>query len=154
MALIEIFVTILPPVPRLGPPPPALVPAPYVPALPTPPRPEEHVLPVDTHPHPAAPAGHKCAEYGYLPRTSRLKFAARLLPPPIEAKLAAAAAAKAKEWDPRKSVFKPRLTECASKSLFDEDKVMKRAFLVDWGRVVGKERFVRYLSKVMVRSGG
>ena len=46
------------------------------------------------------------------------------------------------------SIFRFRIKECASRDVYDVPRTERRAFMVDWGRVVGKERFMRFMAKV------
>jgi hypothetical protein len=56
-------------------------------------------------------------------------------------------------WSLPKSIWAPRPHLSDSKDFYDAQRVMKRAFNLDWGRCMKKPSFTKWLTKVIEKSG-
>jgi len=56
----------------------------------------------------------------------------------------AGAALEEEVWDPKASVFRPRLRESDSRDVYDNEDCLARMFACDWARISGKSGFQRF----------
>lgn len=117
------------------------LPPPVLPRLPDAPWPSKHLLPVALH-----EGAVNRAYMGVLPDLETLHFEVEELPPD---KLVDEVVEEEPKhaWSLYDSVWVPRLTESDARDFYDSDRVQKRAFKVDWKRVIAQERFVRLVEK-------
>lgn len=69
-------------------------------------------------------------------------------PPEPEAEEASLESEKPPAWEPDKSVFQSRVFESDSRAFFETPKVFKRAVQCDFTRLLGEERFARFVGKM------
>ncbi|KAH8088855.1 hypothetical protein JL720_6823 [Aureococcus anophagefferens] len=69
-------------------------------------------------------------------------------PPEPEAEEASLESEMPPAWEPDKSVFQSRVFESDSRAFFETPKVFKRAVQCDFTRLLGEERFARFVGKM------
>lgn len=109
-------------------------------------RPSKHTLPVklaDGEERTAVPE-----LMGVLPDTAKLElFAVEADKPIVVAEPESESEEEPEPWTLYDSVFVPRLTSSDARDFFESDRVWRRAFTVDWGRVTANARFAKLLTR-------